>query len=159
MTIKVTGLKEAEAQLRKLGSREGTKVLRAAMFRATKPIEDQSKANAAAIPGGSGSLALAIGRRFVIGMQRAFSSFLPALGGKFTVVITPLRKSRVAVALHNLFYKRKRRGIFHGHFVEFGPHKQPFLKPALDTRGAQAVNSLASEIKKGIENLLKRRAK
>ena len=45
--------------------------------------------------------------------------------------------------------KRKRRGIFHGHFLEFGTKTagaRPFLKPALDARGAQAVSILAASI-------------
>lgn len=161
MQIKLSGLKEVEAQLRKLGSKEGTKVLRAAMLRAAKPIEDQAKSNAAAISEGSGALALSIGRRFVVGKQKAFA-LLPDMGGRFTVLIAPLIKSRTAIALYNLFYHRKRRGIFHGHFAEFGTkrsRKQPFLKPALDSKGPQAVAVLADEIRKGIESLLRRRAK
>lgn len=160
MQIKVSGLKEIEAQLLKLGSVEGTKVLRAGMLRATKPIEDQAKSNAAAISEGSGSLEKSIGRRFVVGTKSSLFSFLPPLGGKFTVLITPIRKSRVAVALHNLFYHRKVKGIFHGHFVEFGTARsrsQPFLRPAIDTRGTQAVQALAGEIKRGIERLLAKR--
>lgn len=161
--IKISGLKEVERQLLKLGSKDGTRVLRAAMFRATKPIEDQSRANAAAIQKGSGSLEKSIGRRFVIGKEKrsVFAQVLPSLGGTFTVIITPIKKSRVAVALYNLFYRRKRRGIIHGHFLEFGTSrfaKKQFLKPALDARGSQAVNALADEIRKGIENLLKRQA-
>jgi HK97 gp10 family phage protein len=161
MQIKVSGLKEVEAQLRKLGSKDGTRVLRAAMLRATKPIEDQAKSNAAAISEGSGALSLAIGRRFLIGRQKTFGP-LPDMGGRFTVSIGPIKKSRTAIALYNLFYGRKRKGIFHGHFSEFGTkrsRKQPFLKPALDAKGPQAVSILAAEIRKGIDSLLRRRAK
>jgi hypothetical protein len=159
MTIKVTGLREVEAQLLKLGSKDGTKVLRSGMLRAAKPIELQAEANAAAIPNGSGALEKAIGRRFQIAGRAVFGEGqLPSMGGRFSVVIAPIRNSRVAIALYNLFYKRKRRGIFHGHFVEFknngGRH---ILSRALNTRGAQAVQSLASEIKVGIERLLKRK--
>jgi hypothetical protein len=162
MQIKVSGLKEVEAQLLKLGSKEGTKVLRAAMLRATKPIQDQAKANAAAIPSGSGALEKSIGRRFEIGGRGVFGEgLLPNLGGKFNVVIAPLKSSRVAIALYNLFYqpKRKRRGIYHGHFVEFGIRgpARHILQRALDSRGSQSVQSLASEIKAGIERLLKRK--
>lgn len=159
MQIKVSGLKEVEAQLIKLGSKEGTKVLRAAMMRATKPIQDQAKANAAAIEKGSGALEKAIGRRFEIQGRGVFGEgLLPNLGGKFNVVITPFKTSRVAIALYNLFYQRKRRGIFHGHFVEFGVRggrARNILSRALNTRGAQAVQSLASEIQAGIDRLLK----
>lgn len=162
MTIKVTGLREIEAELQKLGSKDGTRVLRAAMMRAAEPIQKQAQMNAAQLPNGSGALEKSIGRRFVIGTQKAAGQFLPALGGRFAVVIAPLKTNRVAVALYNLFYRRKRRGLFHGHFVEFGTkrsRKQPFLAPALNARGPQAVAVLADEIRKGIERLLKRRAK
>jgi hypothetical protein len=160
-TVKVTGLKEVEQQLLKLGSKDGTRVLRAGMMRATRPIQDQAQTNAGRIAKGSGALALSMGRRFVVGKLGGgfFSSILPSLGGTFTVVIAPMKKNRVAVALYNLFYRRKRRGIFHGHFVEFRKGGTPFLKPALDSRAPQAVQSLAGEIRKGIASLLKRRAR
>lgn len=161
MTIKVSGLKEVEKQLQTLGSRDGTRVLRAAMMRAAEPIQKQAQMNAAALPDGSGALEKSIGRRFVVGKQQS-SLFLPDMGGRFSVIIAPLKSNRVAVALYNLFYRRKRRGLFHGHFVEFGTNrskKQPFLAPALNARGAQAVGVLADEIRKGIDRLLKRRAR
>jgi HK97 gp10 family phage protein len=162
MQIKVRGLKEVEAQLLKLGSKEGTKVLRAAMLRATKPIQDEAKSNAAAIPNGSGALEKSIGRRFEISGRGVFGEgLLPNLGGKFNVSIAPLRSSRVAIALYNLFYqrKRKRRGIFHGHFVEFGIRgpARHILSRALNSRGPQAVSTLADEIKSGIDRLLAKR--
>jgi HK97 gp10 family phage protein len=162
VTIKVTGLKEVEKQLQMLGSKDGTRVLRAAMMRAAQPIEQQAKMNAANLPNGSGALEKSIGRRFVVGRQESSFLILPSLGGRFSVLIAPLKSNRVAVALYNLFYGRKRRGIFHGHFVEFGTKrakKQPFLAPALNARGAQAVNTLADEIRRGLERLLKRRAR
>jgi HK97 gp10 family phage protein len=155
--IKVTGLKEVDAELKKLGSKEGTKVLRRAMLIATAPIVKQAQANA---PKRSGALAESIGSRFGVGREEGLrSSILPPLGGRFTVVIAPLRKSRVAVALYNLVYGRRRPDIYHGHLVEFGTRHsraQPFLKPALDAKAPQAVHSLASEIKAGIERLLAR---
>jgi hypothetical protein len=187
LQIKVSGLKEVEAQLIKLGSVEGTKVLRAAMLRAAKPIEDQAKANAGAIQNGSGALKLSIGKRFYVASgPKFFGLTLPALGGKFVVQVAPIRKSRVAVALYNMFYRRKRKGIFYGHLVEFG-HRigtsatgplsrsrrggrftkraqgdgrvaaHPFLSPALLSRSSEAVSSLAREIEKGIAALLSRK--
>jgi hypothetical protein len=159
MAIKVTGLREVEAQLLKLGSKDGTKVLRSGMLRAAKPIEQQAESNAAAIPGGSGALEKAIGRRFQIAGRGVFGEgSLPRMGGRFEVVIAPFNNSRVAIALYNLFYRRKRRGIFHGHFVEFkNSGGRKILSRALNTRGAEAVQSLAREIKVGIERLLRRR--
>lgn len=164
MKIKVKGLKEIEAQLVKLGSKDGTRVLRAAMLKGAKPIEEQARANASAIKR-SGALGLSIGSRFLVGAQKAAASLfiqLPAMGGRFTVTIAPLLKSKLAISLYNLRYRRKRRGIYHGHFLEYGTaksSKRPFLKPALDTRGAQAISIFADEIRKGIDRMLRRKAK
>ncbi len=160
MQVKVSGLKEVEAQLLKLGSKEGTKVLRAGMLRASRPIEQQAESNAATIPNGSGALEKAIARRFEIQGRGVFGEgLLPNLGGRFNVAIGPMKNSRVAIALYNLFYKTKRRGIFHGHFLEFGIRgpARNILSRALNSRGAQAVDSLAKEIKVGIDRLLARR--
>jgi hypothetical protein len=123
MEIKVSGLKEIEAQLVALGSKTGTRILRASMLAAAKPITEQAKSNVAAIQGGSGALYQAIGQRFFIGNKAGTGELgLPAMGGKFSVKIFPFSKNRTAIALHNLVYGRKRKGIFYGHLIEFG-HK------------------------------------
>lgn len=121
MEIKVTGLKEIDAQLKALGSKTGTKILRASMLAATKQIVAQAKSNVAAITDGSGALHQAIGARFFIGNRAGNGeSNLPDMGGRFVVKIFPFSRNRTAVALHNLVYGRKRKGIFYGHLVEFG---------------------------------------
>jgi hypothetical protein len=123
MEIKVKGLKEIEAQLVALGSKTGTKILRASMLAAARPILSRAQSNAAAIPNGSGSLHKALGMRFFIGNRGGRGELgLPELGGQFSVKIAPLAKEKTAIALHNLYYKRNRKGIYHGHLIEFG-HK------------------------------------
>lgn len=123
MEIKVSGLKEIEAQLVALGSKTGTKILRASMLAATKPILEQAKANVAAISGGSGALHQSIGQRFFIGNKAGTGELsLPSMGGRFSVKVFPFSKNKTAIALHNLVYGRKRKGIFYGHLIEFG-HK------------------------------------
>ena len=173
MEIKVHGLKEIEAQLIALGSKEGTKIVRASMLKASEPILNRARSNVAAIPGGSGALHQSLGMRFFANARPVSEAGLPTLGGKMSVQIAPLRKDRKAIALYNLVYKprRQRKGIFYGHLVEFG-HRivrggqqrgsvpaRPFLKPALDSGGTVAVAIFARELQERIARQLKKNAK
>lgn len=174
MDIKVRGLAEIEAQLKELGSKTGTKILRRAMLTANAPIIDRAKSNAAAIRGGSGALRESIGQRFFAGKSSTNELNLPNMGGRFTVQTAPLRKNKTATALYNLYYKRKRpvKGIRHGHLIEFG-HRivtrngqtrgsvapQPFMAPAAQQGGNVAVAILARELETGIARQLKKNAK
>jgi HK97 gp10 family phage protein len=152
MTIKVTGLKELQARLREIGAVAGTKAMRSAMFSATKPILDRAKATAQVR---SGALRHALSRSF--GMKSLGGKFLfgEGPGTRFAVQIGPKVRNRTAIALYNLVYRTKRRGIFHGHFVEFGTkrgtRRTDFLKRALESSAPQAVTTLAEALKKRIE--------
>lgn len=119
MTVKVRGLKEIEQQLIALGSKDGTRILRRATFLAGAPIEERAKARAAALPNGSGAMEKAITKRVTAGPKASFG-VSPEMGSRFSVEIFPKAKNRVAIALHNLFYGRKRKGIFYGHLLEWG---------------------------------------
>lgn len=119
MTVKVRGLKEVEQQLIALGSKPGTRILKRAVYLAGEPIEQRAKRNAAALPNGSGAMEVAIGRRVTVAGNGS-PSFTPDVGSRFAVEIYPRLKNRVAIALHNLFYGRKRKGIFYGHLLEWG---------------------------------------
>ncbi len=158
MTVTVRGLKELEARLREIGSVAGTKAMRSAMFTATKPILDRAKANA---PVRSGALRLALTRTFSV--KSISGGFLEGAGSRFLVLIGPRAKNRTAVSLYNLTYRlrRPRRGIFHGHFVEFGTkrgtRRTDFLKRALETSAAEAANKLAEALKKRIEAAARKR--
>lgn len=113
MHIEVRGLKELDETLVRVGGLAGTKVMRQALFAASKPILDRAKSNIAAWQGGSGALHLSMGRKFAISKGSAG-------GSVFTMQIGPRRRAPAAVALYNLFYKRKVKGIFYGHLLEFG---------------------------------------
>lgn len=163
MTITAKGFKEIDAKLAALGSQKGTRIFRRAMLIGVEPIIEQAKHNALKR---SGSLALSIGPRFVIGAARALAGSLPALGKRMAVIIAPLKSNRVATALHNLVYGRRRKNIFHGHFIEFvhrtrgGGGSVPaheFLGPALRARFRDAINILRAEVKDGIEREVRRR--
>lgn len=153
MDVQVKGLKELEDRLIEIGSVAGTKAMRSALFTATKPILDQAKATA---PKRSGALGVALTRSFV---TEAGSES----GSKFTVKIGPKSKNRTAVALYNLVYKpkRPRRGIFYGHFLEFGTRRGTkathWLRNALQSRATQAVESLSGALKKAIDKAARKR--
>jgi hypothetical protein len=167
MDIKVSGLKEIEKQLSELGSKTGTRILRASMLAANKPILEQAKANIASIQNGSGSLHQSMGARFFAGQKQVNDAGVPQMGGRFSVQTAPIRKNRAAIALHNLVYGRRRKGIFHGHLLEFG-HKtvngkqvpsRAFLRPALQSKGASAVALLAEQLRIRIDRQLRKNAK
>jgi HK97 gp10 family phage protein len=145
--IKVTGLKEIQQQLINLGSIAGTKAMRGAMRAATKPLLQKAKATA---PSRSGALREALAQTFSVS---AFGS-----GSRFSILVGPKVKNRTAVALYNLIYRTKRRGIYHGHFLEFGTatgtKATGFLRNALESTAQQCVSLLGSEIKKRIDKAL-----
>lgn len=122
MQLDVRGLKDVDEALVRLGTVAGAKVMRQAMFAASKPILDLAKANIQRWPGGSGALHLSMGRKFRIGKGSASVRISAASnqGNLFAIQIGPRPKVPAAVALHNLVYRRKRKGVFYGHLLEFG---------------------------------------
>lgn len=182
-TVTVRGLKELEAKLIQLGQVAGQKVMRQALFAATKPIMEQARTNA---PRQSGALRVA--------MSRAYKASASSEGGgRFVVAVGPKAKNRAAVGLYNLVHKRGRpiRGIYYGHMIEFGhltrppgsgvshsaiitkrgtlrirARKQydrtaqrpvparPFLVPALQSRADEATRLLAARLKIEIDKRL-----
>lgn len=164
--VRVEGFREIDTQLANLGRASGTRILRTAMLRGARPMLDAARANIAARERGSGALHKALGMRFVVeGQKRAFP--LPSLGGRFRVEVTPFRKDRTAVALYNLFYKRRANRVFYGHFLEFGfRHRSgrqvaasPFLGPAARSTAHAVVETFARELRAGIERHLRRLAR
>lgn len=107
--IKVEGLREIEARLLELDAMAGARLLTRATRRSLIPLEKRATTNAASI-GKSGALAESI----QIVTVRPTGSEVAA------VQVGPRKKSRRALALHNLYYSRKRKGIFYGHLVEYG---------------------------------------
>jgi HK97 gp10 family phage protein len=159
MDIQVRGLKELEDRLVGMGTVAGTKAMRSAMFTATKPILDQAKATA---PTRSGALKQALARTFSV-KTNAGSFFSSGEGSKFNVSVGPKVRNRTAVALYNLVYKprRPRKGIYHGHFLEFGTKRGTkatnWLRNALQSQAPRAVAKLAEALKKRIEAAAKKR--
>lgn len=181
MEMKLSGLKEVEDALIRLGAVAGERVMRQSLFAAVKPIMEASRANIAHIEGGSGALHESIGRTFrkTIGLSAAVSG----QGTRFVIQIGPRINSRAAISLYNLYYHRHIRGIFYGHLVEFG-HRvakrgggylkklnrpngkgaiaigfvrpQPFLRPALESKSLQATFIFSNQVKRRAERALKK---
>lgn len=155
MDIEVKGLKELEDRLIELGAVAGMKAMRSAMFTASKPTLDQAKATA---PVRSGALRESITRTFSAASKTGSKE-----GSRFSVRIGPKVKNRTAIALYNLVYrlKRPRRGIFYGHFLEFGTNAGTkathWLRNALQATAARSAQLLAETLKKRIEAAVKKR--
>lgn len=159
MDIQVRGLKELEQRMLEIGRVAGTKAMRSAMYTASKPILDSAKATA---PKRSGALAQALTRTFGV-KTSAGNLFSSGSGSRFSILVGPKTKNRTAIALYNLVYKRKRprRGIYHGHFLEFGTSRGTkathWLRNALQANASQATAKLAEALKKRIEAAARKR--
>lgn len=170
LSINLRGLRDVEDRLATLGSVGGEKVMRSVLYAATKPIAEAAKSNASALvgstnprrPSGSGALAKSIRRVYL--RPRGLATG----GQRFTVSVAPKAKDRVAVALANLVYKRKRpiRGIYWGHLVEWGhksrggsavPGKNVFRR-AIDSTSAAAIGIFEREIARRVDRAVRRNA-
>lgn len=149
--IKVGGLKELQANLKRLGTVSGTKTMRASLLTATKPILDKAKASA---PVRSGALREAEGRTFRVEHEGPTATF--------SVFIGPKTRNRTAIALYNLVYrpKRQRRGIIHGHLLEFGTRTGTrathWLLRSLQSMSSTAINLLAVTLKRRVQDALRK---
>jgi hypothetical protein len=133
--IKVEGLAELEARLLELDAVAGKKLLTRVTRRSLLPLRRAAVGNATRLSR-SGALAQSV----KIGNVRA------GLGETVAAQVGPRKADRRAIALHNLYYRRRRKGIFYGHLVEFGfaPRGRaarkvagrPFLGPAWDATRA-----------------------
>lgn len=158
MTIKVYGFKEVQRKLIEIGSVTGTKIMRSSMFTATRPLHDKAKQTA---PRRSGALAESIGRTFGV---KSGSGILSGDGdgSRFSILVGPKVRNRTAVALYNLVYKlkRARRGIFHGHLVEFGTvtgtRATNWLKTALLATSTTCTRLLAITTKTRIDQICRK---
>jgi HK97 gp10 family phage protein len=157
--ITVSGLKELQQRLVAIGAVSGTKAMRSSMFTATKPIIDKAKAT---VPVRSGALRQSITRSFSVKNNGGSVFFGDGAGSRFTINVGPRVRNRTAVALYNLVYKLKHpiRGIFYGHFIEFGTASGTkathWLRNALESTADAAVELLASTLKKRIETTAKK---
>jgi hypothetical protein len=149
--IKVEGLRELEARLLELDAVAGKKLMLRATRRSLLQFRKQAVANARS---GSRSGALAEAIKIVTVTPRANQTVAVQVG--------PKKKDRRGLALHNLYYQRRRKGIFYGHLVEFGftakgraarkVGARPFLGPAWDA----TRNSIPAEFRRILGQALDR---
>jgi hypothetical protein len=161
--VKLNGLEDVDQKLALLGDLAGERVMRSVLFSAAQPIETHAEGNISVIRRGSGALAKATRRVYL----RAGSSTLRATGSRFVVAVAPKVKDRVALALANFFYKRRRpiRGVFWGHLVEWGfthvnsgvriPGRQVFTRAARSA-APEALALFANRIRSRVDRALKK---
>lgn len=160
--MKLEGLKELEAKLRKLGQKDGSRAIRTALLAAGEVLLKQARQNAAQLPTGSGAYAESLGVRYV----REGSDDVP-VGRRFLAKVGPRVRDPRALGLYNVAYNRKARGIFYGHLVERGfTHvggKQIsgryVLRRALEQKQSEAVATFRKVIGEQIERLVKKQAR
>ena len=153
--IKVEGLKELESRLLELGALGAKRLLTRATRRSLIKLERQATSNAASF---SRSGALAESVRIVTARPKGNETVAVQVG--------PKKKDKRAVPLHNLYYGRKRRSIFYGHFLEFG-HRvrgpsgrqvkgKPWFSPAWDATRSGILPEFQRILAQGITRISKR---
>lgn len=158
ITLRIKGLAELDAKLKQLSTLAQERALRRAMFRPMERVLKTAQANA---PRRSGALRLALTRMFT--SARKGFAVNNARGLAARVAIAPRLKDPRAIALYNLSYGRRKRirGIFYGHFLEFGTRKGTrathFLGNALRAHAQHVIDEFAQELERAIERELKRR--
>lgn len=138
-SAQLKGLSQVEDRLEMLGAIAGAKVMRTVLYAAAKPLYEQTIANIRSIPNGSGALAKSVRRVYLKPGTRSSFTAIPAGPSRFVIAIAPKAKDRVAIALANLYYKRKVKGVFWGHLLEWGHRignkSTGYLTRATTTRG------------------------
>lgn len=105
---RVEGLKEIEARLIELDALAGKRLLTRAARRSLIRLEQAATSNAESFAR-SGALAESV----------KIVNVKPRGTYVVEVQVGPKKKDKRAIALQNLYYNRKRKGIFYGHLVEY----------------------------------------
>lgn len=164
-TVEMKGLREIEERLTLLGSISGARVMRSTLFRASRPLLTAAQQNATRIQR-SGALAKSIRRVYLRGVSVG-GPFGDGVQNRFVVSIAPKAKDRVAIALANLVYRRKRpiRGVFWGHLVEWGfTHKRSgrripgkgIFTAAARSRADESIALFAKYIRRNVDRAMKK---
>jgi HK97 gp10 family phage protein len=167
--LEFRGLDALEANLSRLETVARERVLRRAMIRAFRPVLHAARL---AAPRRSGALrqSLAIVAGTALRNGGLAQRFAPTavLGDKTlaaSVAVVPRIKDSRAIALYNLDYgrtgNRRIRGIFYGHFLEFGTKRgvrpRRFLYNALRANAQTVIDRFAKEIGVEIKRTLSRK--
>lgn len=144
--VKIDGAAELEKTLRLLPKEIAKKVVYGALLKGAQPILDEARRRA---PVGN-----------VVRKDWKGRLHLPATLKwsirKFRAKTAPGEPPAVAIGIP------KKSRAFYAHMVEFGTRKmrpRPFLRPAFDAKGMEALSIIGREIGKGIERAVKRLAR
>lgn len=152
-SLRLEGLDRVVERLGQLAPVARERAMRAAMFKAMRPV---LQAVVATTPRRSGALRLAMARVYLRPTARAAADALAA-----RVAVAPKAKNRQALALANFSYGRTKRlrGVYWGHFVEFGTKRgiKPgrFMQRALQANAQRVIDIFADDIEKQIRRQLK----
>ncbi|HRC61627.1 MAG TPA: HK97 gp10 family phage protein [Dehalococcoidia bacterium] len=151
-SLRIEGLDRVVANLERLQPIAREKAMRGAMFKAMRPV---LLAIQATTPRRSGALRLAMARVYL----RPKQGLTDGLAAR--VAVAPKTKNRQALALANFSYARTRRlrGVYWGHYVEFGTRRgiKPgrFMQRALAANAQPVIDIFAGDIDAQIRRQLK----
>lgn len=145
--IRVDGLADLEKTLLELEGRVATRVVRGALRKGGKIVAESAKSK---VPVDTGALRESIGTIARKGKGKNFQ----------TLFVAPREKNKSALAIANTFRDPPIKGIFYAHIVEQGygrQNPQPFLRPALDENANAVVEEFATELRKAINRVTRKR--
>lgn len=151
-SLRLDGIDQVLRRLEGLSPIAREKALRGAMFKAMRPV---LQAVVATTPRRSGALRLAMKRVYLRPTARQLVDNLAA-----RVAVAPKARDRRALALANFSYGRTKRlrGVYWGHFVEFGTRRgiKPgrFMQRAIQANAQQVINIFADDIERQIRRQL-----
>jgi hypothetical protein len=151
--IKVEGLSEINARLVELDAMAGQKLLQRAVRRSLIGLHRAAKTSADRF-NRSGALSQSI----------KIANVKPKGQEVAAVQLGPKLRDKRAVALHNVYYGRTRKGIFYGHFLEFGREtktggrvqSRPWFTPAWNASRSGIIPEFQKILSQGMTRLEKR---
>jgi hypothetical protein len=162
--VKIEGLQQFEARLTEIENLGGQKLLRRVFRRVAKPLLARAKGNASTLSRSGSSGALARSLRITTMREK------PRQVAR--VAVRSVAKDRVAVYLHNAFYRRQRKGIFYGWMVDqghrIGARKQaslgkvqarPWWTPAVQASEPEMIPAVVREMAAALKRIERRKAK
>jgi len=148
--IKVDGLQALEARLLELDAIASQKLLRRAVRRSLVPLEKKATSNVSQFSR-SGALAESI----------KIANGKPTGNEVVQIQVGPKYRDKRSIGLHNLYYSRKRKGIFYGHMVESGSKfskARPWFVPAWNATRSGIIPEFKKILEVGLARLEKRKA-
>lgn len=145
---KVQGMAELGALLRDLPTKVREKIIRAAMRKAGKDLLAEVQAN---VPVLTGALKESI--KLSVGFSKRSQTMVA------TVMDTnPKGKLNSDTAWKSASLRQGGYDVFYGRFVEMGTRHaaaKPFMRPAMESQAATAIETLRSALETGIDKAVK----